>query len=150
MHLKLSRVDLSDFDAILPVLFKAFDPMELSTVFFGKYSPANLALRKKKLLDTFHDDPADVWLKVTDEDQEVEVDVINEDYVEPQGDDQCFSKSVTGTKRVKRIVCASNWKVYPTFVEPKEVKKAAEPRGAATNGEINVEIEVEKRPMAPT
>jgi GNAT superfamily N-acetyltransferase len=141
MHLTLSRVDPSDFDAILPVLYEAFDPIELSTVFFGKSSPANLAVRKKKILDTLHDDAADVWLKITDEDEEIEVDIINEDYVEQQEDDPRHGKSVKGRKRVKRIVCAGNWKVYPTFVESKET---TEPRGAATNGEVNATTEVKK------
>ena len=142
MHLTLSRVDPSDFDAILPVMFEAFDPIDMSTVFIGKSSPRNLAIRKKKVLEEFYHDPADVWLKVTDEDDEVEVDVIDEDCVEQEGDGRCFSK---GKKRVRRIVCASEWKLYPTFVEPKEAPEADDPLKAATNGEANTKIEVEKK-----
>ena len=81
MRLTLSRVTPSDFDAIVPLMFQSFDSVELSTVFIGKPSPQNLAIRKKKLLHDFHHDPADVWLKVEDEDEEVDVDVIDEDYV---------------------------------------------------------------------
>jgi GNAT superfamily N-acetyltransferase len=144
MHLTLSRVEPSDFDAILPVLFEAFGHVELSTVFFGKSSPKNLAIRKKKILDTLRKDPADVWLKTTDEDEEVDVDIINEDYVEQQGNDDRYSTSVKGRKRVKRIVGAGNWKVYPTFVEPKEVEEAAEAQGAAAKGEFNGTTEGKK------
>jgi hypothetical protein len=82
MRLTLSRIECSDFDAIVPVLFKAFDPIELSAVFFGKASPTNLAIRKQEILESFHNDPADVWLKVTDEDEEVEVDIINKHFTQ--------------------------------------------------------------------
>jgi GNAT superfamily N-acetyltransferase len=142
MHLTVSRVQPSDFDAILPAQFAAFDPIELSAAFFGRSSPANFAIAKKKQLESFHNDPADVWLKVTDEDQEIEVDVINEDYVERPGESDSFSK---GKKVVKRIVSASNWKVYPTFVEGHEAKQAAEPLKAPTNGEVKASVEVEKK-----
>lgn len=142
MHLTVSRVHPSDFDAIVPAQFAAFDPIDLSAAFFGGSSPANFAISKKKHLDSFHNDPADVWLKVTDEDEEIEVDVINEDYVEGPGDDNPFSK---GKKIVKRIVSASNWKIYPTFVEGQEAKQAAGPLKAATNGEVKASVEAEKK-----
>jgi GNAT superfamily N-acetyltransferase len=141
MHLTLSRVEPSDFDAIVPVLFEAFDPIELSVVFIGKSSPKNFAIRKKIILDALRDDPADVWMKITDEDEEVDVDIINEDYVEQQANDDLYSTSVKAKKRVKRIIGASNWKVYPTFVEPKEAKEA---QGAATKGEVNGTTQGEK------
>lgn len=144
MHLTLSRVEPSDFDAILPVLFEAFDHIELSAVFFGKASSANLALRKKKILESFHNDPADVWLKVTDEDEEVEVDIINEHFAD-EGEGHVSDKRIKGRKTVKRIVCASNWKVYPTFVEPKQVQETVEARGTVVNGEGNIEVTHEKK-----
>lgn len=142
MHLTVSRVHSSDFDAILPAQFAAFDSIDLSAAFIGRSSPANFAIAKKKQLDSFHNDPADVWLKVTDEDEEVEVDIINEDYVEKPGDGNSFSK---GKKIVKRIVSASNWKLYLTFVEGHEAKQVAGPLKAATNGEVKASVEAEKK-----
>jgi hypothetical protein len=67
---------------MVPVRFKAFDPIELSAVSFGKASPKNLAIRVQKILESFHNDPANVWLKVTDEDEEIEVDIINEHFIQ--------------------------------------------------------------------
>jgi GNAT superfamily N-acetyltransferase len=142
MHLTVSRVQPSDFDALLPALFAAFDPIELSLAFFGRSSPANFAIAKKKNLDAFHNDPADMWLKVTDEDEEIEVDIINEDYVEGPGNANSFSK---GKKIVKRIVSAGNWKIYPTFVEGQEAKQAAGLLQAATNSEVKASGEAEKK-----
>lgn len=144
MYLTLSRVEPSDFDAILPVLFEAFDPIELSAVFFGKASPENLSLRKKMILESFHNDPADTWLKITDEDEEIEVDVIDEHLAE-EGEGNLSRKTVKGRKRVKRIVCASNWKVYPTFVEPKQVQEVVEVRDAVANGNGDIETMHEKK-----
>jgi GNAT superfamily N-acetyltransferase len=145
MRLTLSRVECSDFDAIVPVLFKAFDPIELSAAFFGKASPTNLAIRKQKILESFHNDPADVWLKVTDEDEEVEVDIINEHFTQG-GKGQVSGESIQGRKTMKRIVCASNWKVYPTFVEPKLDKETVEAPSAVTKGEGNIETTHTKPP----
>ena len=131
MHLVLSKVTPGDFDAILPIQFEAFSTIDLSTVFFGRSSPKNLILCKKKLLDAFHNDPADVWLKIEDVDAETEVEVIPDSL-----------ESVDGKwekKTVKKLVSASNWKVYPTYVEPK-----AEPQkildGGAVNGKAEVKI----------
>jgi GNAT superfamily N-acetyltransferase len=142
MHLTVSRIHPSDFDAIVPAQFAAFEPIDLAAAFFGRPSPANFAIAKKKNLDSFHNDPADLWMKVTDEDEEIEVDIINEDYVEGSGDNNSFSK---GKKIVKRIVSASNWKIYPTFVEGHEAKQAAGPLKAATNDEVKASGEAEKK-----
>lgn len=114
MRLVLSRVTSADFDAILPVQFEAFSTVDLATVFFGKGTPGNIAAAKKKLIEVFHNDPADLWLKIEDEDEEVEIAVVPDPDSIGDGDSGKWEK-----KKVKRLVSASNWKIYPTYVEPK-------------------------------
>src|SRR5689334_3996573 len=108
MHLVLSRIDPEDLDAIVPMMFESFHKIDLANVFFGRRSPASHAYAKRTLLNGLQTDPADVFLKIEDLDAEVDVDLLDE-----QG-------NAIGTERRKRIVCASNWKIYPTYVTPKE------------------------------
>ena len=58
------------------------------------------------------DDPADVFLKIEDLDAEVDVNVLDD------------RGNTVSTERRKRIVCGSNWKIFPTYVAPKEESKA--------------------------
>jgi GNAT superfamily N-acetyltransferase len=113
MRLVLSRIEPRDLDAIVPMMFKSFRGIDLANVFFGHESPASCAYAKRTLLKGLQTDPADVFLKIEDLDaDEVDVDVLDD-----QG-------NLTGTERRRRIVCASNWKIYPTYVTPKEQEEA--------------------------
>jgi len=115
MQLVLSRLEPRDLDAIVPMMFEAFGKIELTPVFFGRKSPSSYAYAKKVLLTGLQTDPADVFLKIEDLDAEVDVDVLDD-----QG-------NAVRTERRKRIVCGSNWKIYPTYVTPKEVQEAKTP-----------------------
>ncbi|EXJ86057.1 hypothetical protein A1O1_06426 [Capronia coronata CBS 617.96] len=108
MHLVLSRVEPKDLDAIVPMMFQSFHNIDLANVFFGRDSPASYAYAKTQMLEGIQEDPADVSLKIEDLDAEVDVKILDE------------RGNPVGTERRKRIVCSSNWKVYPTYVTPKE------------------------------
>ena len=111
MRLVLSRARLEDFDQIAALCLKAFEGQDLVRAFFGHGDPTSLAHTKKFMLAGTTTDPADVFLKIEDEDVDVEIDVLND------------KGNATGEKhRGKRIVCASNWKIYPTYVTPAEEK----------------------------
>lgn len=87
MRLTLSRVASDDFDTIVPIQFAAFANNGAHLAQLGFASPESIAHAKKIFLDGFVSDSADYWLKVTDEDAN------------------------------GRIVAASNWKIYPTYVK---------------------------------
>ncbi|EXJ71776.1 uncharacterized protein A1O5_05586 [Cladophialophora psammophila CBS 110553] len=123
MHLVLSRLESRDLDAIVPMMFESFRKIDLANVFFGRKSPASYAYSKRTLLNGLQNDPADVFLKIEDLDAEVDVNVLDE-----QG-------NAIATERRKRIVCASNWKIYPTYVPPKEEQDTAKTTDSQTNGE---------------
>ncbi|KIX94464.1 uncharacterized protein Z520_09850 [Fonsecaea multimorphosa CBS 102226] len=121
MHLVLSRLEPRDLDAIVPMMFESFRKIELANVFFGRKSPASYAYSKRTLLNGLQNDPADVFLKIEDLDAEVDVNVLDE-----QG-------NAIATERRKRIVCASNWKIFPTYVTPKEQQESTK-NESQTNG----------------
>lgn len=105
MHLALSRVQPLDFSSLIPLQFLSFNDVDLNNVFFGVSSAGEYAYAVRTLFHAYTHDPADVWMKVTDEDAEVDIKVLNLETGKP-----------TGEKRtVKRIVAGSNWKVYPTL-----------------------------------
>jgi len=114
MKLVLSRTEPRDLDAIVPMLFEAFDDGDLCNVFFGRKSAASYAYTKKLFMTGLQTDPADVFLKIEDLDEEVDVNLLDD------------KGGVSGTERRKRIVCASNWKIFPTYVTPKEQQEARE------------------------
>ena len=87
MPLVLSRVAPEDFDTLVPIQFSAFAKNGAHYAQLGCKNPENIAHAKAIFLDSFASDPADLWLKVIDED-------------------------ATG-----RIIAASNWKIYPTYVK---------------------------------
>ncbi|KIX08142.1 uncharacterized protein Z518_02798 [Rhinocladiella mackenziei CBS 650.93] len=121
MHLVLSRIEPRDLDAIVPMMFDSFSKVDLANVFFGRKSPASYAYSKKVLLTGLHTDPADVFLKIEDLDAEVDVNILDN------------KGNPIGTERRKRIVCASNWKIFPTYVAPQEQQEASK-SSAQTNG----------------
>lgn len=133
MRLILSRAVPADFDVIVPLQFKIFAGPGLHAVFFGHPTPQNIANAKAKLLHDFANDPADVWLKVTDEDEEVEYDIL---------DDNGKSK---GKAKAKRIVCACNYKVYPTFVDPDPPGKANVTNGVSHSEKQETQIKKQKQ-----
>jgi GNAT superfamily N-acetyltransferase len=114
MKLVLSRLEPRDLDAIVPVMFEAFEKVDLCWVFFGRKSAASYVYTKRLLLTGLQTDPADVFLKIEDLDEEVDVNLLDD------------KGRVTGTERRKRIVCASNWKIFPTYITPKEQQEAKE------------------------
>jgi hypothetical protein len=95
MRLTLSRVASDDFDTLVPIQFAAFANNGAHNAQLGFGSPENIAHAKKVFLDEFVSDVADVWLKITDEEAN------------------------------NRIVAASNWKIYPTYVKKDFDTKAA-------------------------
>ena len=95
MPLTLSRVTPGEFDTIVPIQFAAFANNGAHTAQLGFNNAESIAHAKTIFLDDFASDPADIWLKVTDEDAN------------------------------GRIIAASNWKVYPTYVKSDFDAKAA-------------------------
>jgi hypothetical protein len=130
MSLTLSRVVPGDFDAIIPLQFTTFAGLDVTTAFFGKPTPKNYAGAKARLLKAFETDPADLWLKIVDEDVEEEYDVLD-------GEGNTTRKQTT-----KKMVSASNWKIYPTHVAP----DATMPDTATSKGvEDEEKIRMQKR-----
>ncbi|OAP60848.1 hypothetical protein AYL99_05850 [Fonsecaea erecta] len=136
MHLVLSRLEPQDLDAIVPMMFESFRKIDLANVFFGRKSPASYAYSKRTLLDGLQNDPADVFLKIEDLDAEVNVDVLDE-----QG-------HAVATERRRRIVCASNWKIFPTYVTPKEQQDRAKNNERQTSGEAGTTTKEESQKEA--
>ncbi|KIW13283.1 hypothetical protein PV08_08471 [Exophiala spinifera] len=124
MRLFISRVEPKDMDAIVPLLFETFKTEDLNKVFFGRGSQASKAYTKKLLLAGLLNDPADVFIKLVDEDQEVDVDVLDDE------------ANVVGTEKRKRIIAASDWKIYPTYVTPQEEQQQQQQRTNDANAEI--------------
>jgi hypothetical protein len=87
MPLALSRVTADDFDTLIPIQFTAFANNGTHHAQLGLRNAANIANAKAIFRKNFASDPADVWLKVTDEDAN------------------------------SKIIAASNWKIYPTYVK---------------------------------
>lgn len=126
MRLVLSRIEPRDLDAIVPMMFDSFSKVDLANVFFGRKSPASYAYSKRVLLTGLQTDPADVFLKIEDRDAHVDVNVLDD-----QG-------NTINTERRTRIVCASNWKIFPTYVTPKEQHDSeADAKAPQTNGETD-------------
>lgn len=135
MRLVLSRVQESDFDGLIPLHFRVFGDDDMNQVFFGTPGPKAQAYALRTILHAYKHDPADVWMKVTDEDVDVEVDVLNRETGLPTGE----------KTKMKRIIAGSNWKVWPTLnLEEHEArngggkKKEASTNLDATNPETNV------------
>lgn len=95
MPLVLSRVTADDFDTLIPIQFAAFANNGVHHAQLGLENTENIAHAKALFLKDFTSDPADVWLKVTDEDAN------------------------------GKIIAASNWKIYPTYVKSDFDAKAA-------------------------
>ncbi|KAK6380754.1 hypothetical protein LTS17_004954 [Exophiala oligosperma] len=132
MRAVISRVEPKDVDAIVPLLFGTFKTEDLTKVFFGRGSQASKAYTKKLLLAGLQDDPADVFLKMEDEDQEVDVEVLDDE------------GNVVGTERRRRIIAANDWKIYPTYVTPQEEQqetKKADAEGMAAFSYLDTEQE---------
>lgn len=123
MHLVLSRIEPPDLDAIVPMMFESFKKVDLANVFFGRRSPVSYAYAKRLLLTGLQRDPADVFLKIEDLDAEADVNVLDD------------KGNTIVTERRTRIVCASNWKIFPTYVMPKEEREAKNGQ-TQTDGEI--------------
>ncbi len=94
MRLVLSRVEPSDFSAIAPSSFNALVHDGGFTAMLGVNNDENIAHAKSEFRKEFSSDASNAWIKITDEDD--------------------------GGK----FVAASNWKIYPTYVE-KEVDARA-------------------------
>ncbi|KAL2416022.1 hypothetical protein ABEF91_002985 [Exophiala dermatitidis] len=128
MHLVLSRIEPQDLDAIVPLMFAAFHKVDLCHVFWGRPSPASYAYAKRKLLEGLQNDPADVFLKIEDLDApQVDVDVLDD------------KGNVLRTEERNRIVCASNWKIYPTYVTPRELEEQEQKNAKAGAGSESAE-----------
>lgn len=95
MPLALSRVTADDFDTLIPIQFTAFANNGAHHAQLGLRNAANIAHAKALFLENFASGPADVWVKVMDED--------------------------TNSK----IIAVSNWKIYPTYVKIDFDAKAA-------------------------
>jgi beta-lactamase class D len=95
MPLTISRVTPDDFNTLVPIEFAAFADNGAHTAQLGFNNAESIAHAKTIFLEAFTSDPADAWLKVTDEDAN------------------------------GRIVAASNWKIYPTYVKSAFDAKAA-------------------------
>ena len=95
MRLAISRVTAEDFDTIVPIQFTAFTNNGTHNAQLGFKSAESIAYAKTVFLETSVSDAADLWIKVTDEDA------------------NC------------RIIAASNWKIYPTYVKSDFDAKAA-------------------------
>lgn len=87
MPLALSRVTADDFDTLIPIQFTAFANNGAHHAQLGLRNAANIAHAKALFLEDSASDPADVWLKVMDE----------------------YANS--------KIIAASNWKSYPTYMK---------------------------------
>jgi GNAT superfamily N-acetyltransferase len=133
MHLVLSRLEPKDLDAVVPMLFESFCDFELASVFFGRKSPSSYAYCKNYLLNGLQNDPADVFLKVEDLDAEADVNILDD------------KGNTISTERRTRIVCASNWKIYPNYITPKEEREAAKGENGTTNGDHTAHIREEAK-----
>ncbi|KAL6251344.1 hypothetical protein RBB50_001552 [Rhinocladiella similis] len=121
MRLVISRVEPKDLDAIVPLLFETFKTEDLTKVFFGRGSQVSKAYTRKLLLAGLLNDPADVFLKMEDEDHEVDVDVLDDE------------ANVVGTEKRKKLIAASDWKIYPTYVTPEEEEQQEAKKADADN-----------------
>lgn len=131
MRLVLSRVQPSDFDALIPLQFHAFDDVDLNNCFFGPTGPSGYAYAKRTVLHAYTHDAADVWMKVTDEDEDIEIDVLDSDTGMPTGE----------KRKQKRIVAGSNWKVWPTLNgEEHEKRNGGGPKKGQAEGSTNFDI----------
>jgi hypothetical protein len=95
MPLALSRVTADDFDTLIPIRFTAFADNGAYHAQLELKNTANIAHVKAFFLEDFASDPADVWLKVTDEDAN------------------------------GKIIAVSNWKIDPMYVKSDFDAKAA-------------------------
>jgi GNAT superfamily N-acetyltransferase len=110
MRLVLTRGGPSDFDQMVPLTFRAFEGDPLLPVFFGHESP------------TTHQHVKDGWAKGLKETSDIWTTVVDLDAEEVAvGEIPVRWEKVT-TKQ-KRIVGACNWRVYPTYIPPKEEEK---------------------------
>jgi GNAT superfamily N-acetyltransferase len=107
MRLVLSRASPADFDQLVPLSFRSFEGDPLLPVFQGHESPSSYAHLNNKWTKGTRN-RTDIWLKVEDVDAEADIDVRDE-----QG-------NIKGKQRRIRIVGASNWKIYATYVPPKD------------------------------
>jgi hypothetical protein len=95
MPLALSRVTADDFDTLMPIQFAAFANNGVHHARLGLKNAPNKAHAKAHFLEDFASDPANVWMKVTDEDAD------------------------------SKIIAVSNWKIYPAYVKSDFDVKAA-------------------------
>lgn len=88
MQLKIARIiDVADLAILAPIEFAAFVQDGGHNVMLGRNVPASVQATIERQKKEFTSDPANFWIKVFDAD----------------ADD--------------RIIAASNWKIYPTYVE---------------------------------
>ena len=108
----LSRLEARDVDSLFPMMYDSFDKFDSVNFFFGRRSRASYAHGKRELLEGLQHDPYDVTLKIEDLDApQVDVNLLDD------------KGNTVATEKRPRIVCMSNWKVYPTYVPTKEKGK---------------------------
>ena len=95
VQLVLSRVTRSDLDTLIPIEFAAFEHEGSHGAMYGPKTASSMVAAKMSYLRAMASDPSDVWVKISDADA---------------GD---------------RMVCAGNWKVYPTYVAAEVDAKVA-------------------------
>jgi GNAT superfamily N-acetyltransferase len=117
MRLVLSRAKPSDFDAIISVCFNVFGSVGITRAFYGYKIPESFAALKKMFSHGADNDVSDVWLKIEDLDEEMEYDIFDE------------NGNSTGKEKRKRVVCASNWRIYPNYVKSYMTKDLPAPIG---------------------
>ena len=110
MRLIQCRAETSDFEEMAPLAFRAFKGDPMTPVFFGPECPENLVhLQKGWVKGT--KESSDIWMKVIDLDGE------------GFDSERTNCAKEVATVRRKRIVGACNWRIYPTFIPPKEEEK---------------------------
>ena len=117
MRLVLSRAECSDFDQMVPLAFRSFEDDPMLPVFFGHESPESLAHVKESWIKGTKES-SDIWMKVVDLDGgDIEVDWIHASHMTSGGEGE------VARVEQERIVGACNWRVYPTYVAPKDEQK---------------------------
>lgn len=88
MQLKISRItDIADLAYLAPIEFAAFVQDGGHNVMLGRNVPASIKATIKRQEKEFTSDPSNFWIKVFDADAN------------------------------NRIIAASNWKIFPTYVQ---------------------------------
>lgn len=147
MHLTISRAGPSDFNQLIPLAFRAFADDAMLPVFFGHDSPSSHAHVKREWLKGTRE-ANDIWFKVEDMDEVVDVEEIDVDLhaddndnaaakdggdaggdVNPPIHDNPSARTATEkhpktTQKQTKIIGASNWRINATYIPPSKDEPA--------------------------